>query len=364
MIEEDKYIMWLNRIEGLEVKKAHNLIKYFGSAKEVWKCTQKALKNILWLSETNIDNIMKSKNDIQLDKYVDELNEKKIDFVSINDKKYPYLLKQIFDPPLGLYVLGNIPNDDLIKVSVIGTRKPTEYGKINAYKFCKEFVENNIVIVSGMAYGLDSIANKAALENNGVTIAVMGCGVDVCYPASNRNLMNKIIEKGCIISEYPPQTPPYHYNFPKRNRIISGLSVGTVVIEAGKKSGTLITVQQALEQGRDIFAMPGNITSEMSRGTNELIKDGAYILTETNDLLQVLGIKKNISNKINNKKISDSLAPEEKLVYDCIDLTPISIDELILKTKSQIQTIKYILTVLELKGFIQKISGQKYIRSL
>ena len=203
-----------------------------------------------------------------------------------------------------------------------------------------------------------------ALEAGGFTIAVLGFGNDLCYPPENRSLKERIIKNGCLISEYPPNTKPLPRHFPARNRIISGLSVGLLVVEAGEKSGTLRTVDYALEQGRDVFAIPGNVTSRLSFGTNNLIKYGVIPVTKSEDILSELNIDLTIlTGKDDEKKVEVHLAQEEKLVYDCIGLEPVSVEEITIISKSQFTTVQYILTLLEIKGFVKKLPGQRYIRS-
>lgn len=365
MFSEEDFIMWLVRIDGISLKKKNYLIDYFGSAKNIFYSDKLSLENFSNKVKINIDNIIEKQNQNLLNDYLNELYKKNIKFISKYNIEYPSLLKEINELPLGLFMLGNMPNENSKKVAVIGSRKCTQYGANNSYNFSKSLSEKGVVIISGMALGIDSMAHKGAIDGNGKTIAVLGCGVDVVYPQSNLSLRNSIIENGCIISEFPPQTPPFPINFPIRNRIISGLSNAIIVVEAGKRSGTLITVNQALEQGRDVFAIPGNITSALSQGVNELLKNGAFPLTEIEDILFNLGINKNTSTYDNIKNnIYDELLPDEKIIYNCISSKPISIDEIVIKTNLKIQTIQYNLTMLELKGVVQKLAGQKYILSL
>ncbi len=209
----------------------------------------------------------------------------KIEEISINSKEYPQNLKNIYDPPKKIYLIGN---KDLLYqkgIAIVGARDATQYGKKIAYNLAKELSEQNIVIISGLAIGIDSYAHKGALEKG--TIAVLGSGIDNIYPKENLELAREIIKnKGCIISEYPLGTKPERLHFPQRNRIISGLSDGVVVIEASKKSGALITAEFALEQGKEVFAVPGDINKKQSEGTNQLIKDGAILLTSATDILE------------------------------------------------------------------------------
>ena len=364
MFTEDNYIMWLNAVEGFGLKKKLKLMEYFKSAENIWNAAKTELNESKELSEDNIECLLKSKKDDKLDKMVNELYSKNIRYISRNNIEYPELLKEIPDPPLGLYIIGKMPDENIPKVSMVGSRRCTEYGATSCYKLSKDLGKKGLVVVSGMAQGIDTMAHKGVLDGGGETIAVLGTGVDICYPASNRELMKKIIDNGCAISEFPLGTEPTAYTFPIRNRIISGMSMATVVIEAGKRSGTLITVNQALDQGRNVFALPGNITSQLSEGTNNLIKEGAFPVTCAEDITEVMGIENEVEKNKIEEKIKIILAPEEKLVYDGIRLEPITVDELMEITKLNIQTLQYILTMLELKGYIQKLAGQKYIRGL
>lgn len=376
---EDDFIMWLSRIEGISIKKKWDILNYFKTAKEFFYASVSEIN--LYCNKNRIDtgNILNVKNERVIEEYIKETEKFNFKFITQNNKSYPQLLRAIPDAPLAFYMLGNMPSDLKNKVGVIGARKCTQYGAMNAYKFGKELGESNVVVVSGMAMGIDSMAHKGAIDSKGETIAVLGCGLDIVYPPSNVGLREDIINNGCIISEFPAKTPPYPANFHMRNRIISGISDAILVVESGKKSGTLITVGQALEQGRDIFAIPGNINSIMSEGTNNLIKECAFPTTNVDDILSNLGVlhkynenikfdNKNIGNRSENieksENIKNLLAPEEKIVYACIKESPVTIDEIILKTNINIQTIQYALTMLEIKGYIKKLAGQKYIKSL
>lgn len=364
MFTEDNYIMWLSRLEGISLRKKEELLNYFGSAKEIFQAKSSFIERFCKSNRINNNCIFDFKDENLLNDWVNELYKYSIKYIIKESDEFPTLLKNIQAPPLGIYVLGELPEDNINKVGIIGARKCTQYGAGNAYKFGKELAEKGIVIVSGMALGIDAMAHKGAIDGSGKTIAVLGCGVNVIYPNSNRNIRDKIIENGCVISEFPPNYPAFPSNFPIRNRIISGLSDAIIVVEAAKKSGTLITVGQALEQGRDIYAIPGNINNSMSQGTNDLIKDCAYPLTEINDILFNLGICNKFDENIENKEKEriQALDKDEKSVYAYISQRPITSDEIITKTNMQIQTVQYVLTMLELKGYIQKSAGQKYIK--
>lgn len=358
---EENYLMWLTRIEGIGQKKLQLLLDNFKTAMNIWTASQKSLETVRGLTEKNIYSIMQHRNEKLLHEYMLELEQKKIRFISKSNEQYPTRLKFIYDPPLGLYISGNMPSQDRIHVSIIGSRKSTEYGRRAAYNLSKELVGCNAVIVSGMARGIDSQAHQATVDANGTTIAVLGCGLDICYPPENFRLKERILEQGCVISEFPPGTRPLPSHFPIRNRIMSGLSDAVVVVEASKRSGTFITVNQALDQGREVLAVPGNITSWLSEGTNQLISEGAKIVTRGSDVLDALGI---IRNYAENPTKQNALAPEEKLIYDCIGFEPVSLDSILATTNKNFSEVNYILVLLEMNGLIQKVQGQRYIRCL
>lgn len=364
MFTEDEYLMWLTSVQGIPTLKKLELLKFFGTAQELWNTSYSRLISSRILSETQVYAVDSEKDESKLNRSINELHEKNIKFVSINGDRYPALLKEIADPPVGFYMMGEMPDDSLDKVSIVGSRMCSSYGVSQAHRFSKELAEEGIVVVSGLAVGIDAKAHQAAVNAGGKTIAVIGCGLDMDYPSANRELKKEIIKNGCIISEYPLGTKPFPVNFPIRNRIISGLCKATIVIEAAMKSGTLITAGLALDQGRELLAMPGNITSRLSQGCNKLIKECAYPMTEVQDVLNLIGFEYTKTEHIkqeNCKNKNIELAPNEKLIYDCINFEPVTTDELVEKTQLKVQDLQHILTMLEIKGLIQRISGQKYI---
>ena len=284
----NKYWVWLSSIDNLSLDTIYKLLKIFKEPERIWYLDKKDLEKIN-LNKEDIDRILniyykKNKNNIK-----NFIKKNNIITVSINDENYPNSLKNIYDPPILLYLKGNI---DLIykkSISIIGCRLCSSYGKVVTKKFAYNLAKKNITIISGLARGIDTYAHIGALEANGNTIAVLGSGIDVIYPKENENLYNSIIKNnGLIISEYIIGTKPIPINFPKRNRIISALSSGVLVTEAKIRSGSFITVDFALEQGKEIFAVPGNINSVNSEGTNSLIKQGAKLVTSVDDILDEL----------------------------------------------------------------------------
>lgn len=359
---EEYYLMWLSRLDGIGFKRANILLEHFGSAEAIWRAEPAAIRAVA--SEKMADALLSQRDEEKLNDWIIELEEKEIEFYSYWHPRYPRLLKEITDPPLGIYVKGELPDDDIDTVAIIGARKCSRYGATVAYDMAKELGKTNVIVVSGMARGIDSEGHKGILDGGGKTIAVLGCGVDICYPPENRELMERIAKNGCIISEFAPGMPAVPGNFPSRNRIIAGLSKMVVVVEAGKKSGTLITADMALDYGRDVYVVPGNVTSALSKGTNALIKQGCPIITEGSDILIALGIAYKEEEKVKFKiQTAENISPEEKEIFELIETeTAISAETLCRKLHKDIQDVQYILSLLELSGYIVKIPQAGYVR--
>lgn len=302
-IESKKYWIWLSLIPSLGVKRKQKLLEIYKNPKGIFEASKNELKRIEGIGEDIVSNIINSKLERVIEKQKKQMLKENIDIISINDKKYPQQLKNIYDPPISIFVKGNTEILNKKSVAIIGCREVSQYGISAAKYFGYQLAKKGLNIVSGLAKGVDSyshVGNMCAkkeesyqhvdnLSTVGKPIAVVGCGLDIIYPKENKELEREIIDiGGIVISEYPLGTKPNKFNFPERNRIISGLSKGVLVIEAKKKSGTLITVDFALEQGRDIFVVPGNINSINSLGTNDLIKQGAKMVTCYQDVLDYL----------------------------------------------------------------------------
>ena len=283
-LENKRYWIWLSLIKNLGSKRKLKLLELHKTPEEIYKLTKEKLININGIGEAIANDIIISKNEKILNYHIKYMKENNIKIININEREYPQALKKIYDPPISLYVKGNIKKLNNKNIGIVGCRECTTYGKKSAEYFAYNLSKQNINIVSGLAKGIDSYAHLGSL-NNGNTIAVLGNGLDMIYPKENLELANEIIKRGgTIISEYPCGTKPDKMKFPARNRIISGISSGIIVIEAKEKSGTLITVDFALEQGRDVFVVPGNINSINSVGTNDLIKQGARLVTTYEDV--------------------------------------------------------------------------------
>jgi len=356
------YMLWLTKIfnaRNTELSKFLALL----SPKEAYECTPNELKKFDFSSELTEKLLSdKIKDDA---KYEFEFCQKaNIKIVDITSKEYPYNMLNISSPPPLLYYKGTLIPEDEISVSIIGSRKYSEYGKACAKKFAYELASCKITIISGMAYGIDSFAHSYALNAGGRTIAVLGSGVDVIYPDANKKLYYDIIENGAVISEFPLHTPPVSKNFPIRNRIVAGLSLGTLVIEANKKSGTMITARLAAEAGRNVYSVPGQIFSPTSVGTNMLIKDGAKPVTSAEDI--TADIYCEISQTIPKpKQLSlfekPILGKEESDVYNNLSLEPISADKLSKKVNLSFPNLMAALSSLELEGYIKELPGKQYV---
>ncbi len=318
-------------------------------------------KYFLNSTENSIGNlIVEARQKYNPDLEIEKLKKLDSGYITIFDKFYPDILKQVNDSPIVLYAKGNLEILNKKSIAVVGSRKFSDYGRYCAYEFSKLLVENNLCVVSGLALGIDSIAHKGALSSGGMTTAVIGSGLDQIYPASNFALSQEIIQKGgIVVSEFPPGTPPLKYNFPIRNRIIAGLSMGVLVIEAVKKSGSLITAYCALDYNRDVFAIPGNINSVNSEGTNELIKEGAKLVTCIDDILIDLNLEKIEKSEKAKAIIPDT--PEEKIIYDLLCTGKKSVDKLVIDSNLNIVIISSLLSMMEIKGLIIKDSVGDYL---
>ncbi len=277
-----------------------------------------------------------------------------ISILTIIDENYPKLLRTIKDPPLVIYVKGSCEVLNRPSVSMVGSRKCTEYGKGVSFSISYELSKSGICIVSGLAYGIDSEAHRGALEAGGQTVAILGCGVNVVYPLSNRKLYQRIVSQGAVISEFPLDTKPKQFHFPFRNRLISGISLASIVVEAEERSGSLITANYALEQGREVFAVPGNISSKYSKGTNKLIRDGAIPLLSSEDVFSVKGLES--LNK--EKKLFDEFTEEESAMLEMLENSKLTLDEIQNKTGMQTSCLLEILTMLEFKGYVRRDAGR------
>lgn len=357
----DIYTAAIPAAPWLGSKTIRNLLNVFGSGERIWKASTQELLEKGNLTQKQLNSFLKYRNEKDLEKLYELMENFKIKYVTLKDETYPKLLKNTVNPPPILYYRGKIPQTEKT-IGIVGIRKATVYGIKTANTFAKELSEKGVVIISGGARGIDSAAHKGALLGKAPTVTVAACGLDKTYPPENRNLFEEIILKGgCIISEYAPGTPPLGRQFPARNRIIAGMSRGVIVIEAAERSGSLITSDFALEEGRDVFALPGNIWVESSKGTNNLLKNGAFCCTSSEDILSEYHWEEKSKKEKTFKK---QLTLEEELLYRfCSESVEITEDELLIKTGMTLKTLKNLLLQLQLKGCITQTHSGGFIIS-
>lgn len=360
----NKYEYWLASIVSLSGRKKIFLWEMFSEAEGVYRARQESLERITVLTEREIAQIKaaQGRTEEEIEEELSYCAQRGINLTVWREETYPLRLRDIYNPPYGLFYCGQLPVWEKKSVGIVGARNCTYYGKSAAEQIGQELAAAGIAVVSGMAAGIDGAAQRGALRGGGSTYGVLGCGVDVCYPAGNRELYRQLIEKGGVISEYPPHTRPLALNFPQRNRIISGLSDVVLVVEAKYKSGSLITADFALEQGRDVYALPGRISDVSSQGTNRLIQQGAGVFLSMEDFLKEMHIfSKTEENSCRKKKIS--LENLERLVYSCLGLTPKSLEEILAETELGLGELMEVLETLRGLGIVSEVYKNYYVRS-
>ena len=368
-MNEKLYLLWLISLKGVSDKIALTLHNSYGSYEKVYNLSSQEL-----FKDADITPALKDAlSDKSLEKareILNECEEKGIEILSYFDAEYPRRLKQISNPPAILYVKGVLPDiDNSMTVAVVGSRSPSLYGTQTAQKLAYEMAKAGIIIISGMARGIDSAAHRSALRAEEKTIAVLGCGVDVVYPAENSELKQLIENNGAVISEFPPGTSPLPQHFPSRNRIISGLSCGTLVVEGKATSGSTITARLALDQGREVYCVPGNIDNPLSMGPNLIIRDGGTLITCTDDIITGLTsyypeiMLKTVLNeeKIDEKKLK-SLSPDQRKIMEILEKTNQKhIDEICFKTGLDVFTVQECMFMLEAEKLVRQLPGRNYI---
>lgn len=396
---ETRNLIHLNLIQGIGPKTIQFLIEALGSAEQVLKATPQELGKIDSLSPSGRESLCNKKLGSSLERELELIQEYGCHVITLYDEEYPPLLKEIDTPPLLLYVRGKLKPEDAFSIALVGSREAKDYGRRVSYQLSFQLAQRGITVTSGFAKGIDACAHRGALEANGRTLAVMGNGLSLTYPSGNSEMEEKIIESGALISEFPMGMKPRSENFPRRNRIISGLTLGTVVVEASNRSGALITARLASEQGREVFAVPGEIFSELSTGTHKLIDNGAKLISTIDDLLESLpqhlvsqistatpsqdldrnterfqssSATKSDLNKTSitteKKKPAPVIPPpdltdDEKTVFNAIEIPSSHIDTIVRSTQLPISKVLSVLLMLELKGIIQQLPGKQFTKN-
>lgn len=367
---EKEALLTLNAISDCHVNKIKPLVEVVGSVEGLFTSANlNLLKKTSVLGRRFVKSIENVLTKFDPQKELQKIASGNYVFCSFLDEEYPKDLLEIHDPPIGLYVCGESNISFPAMIGIVGSRRASLYGQAMAEELAYNFALAGITVVSGMARGIDSAAHQGALKVGGYTLAVLGSGVDVIYPAAHRNLYYAIAEHGAVVSEYPIGMPPLAENFPRRNRIISGLVKGVIVVEAALRSGSLITARLAIEEGRDVFAVPGKADSISSQGTNNLIKEGASLITNANEIIERLfpdlSVKR-VPLKKHNKKVLNSrgsLSSQEEKIYSLLGSDPLHVDTLIGKSDMDPKDILSLLTHLELKKSIKKVFGGGYVRA-
>ena len=393
-------LIHLNLIQGVGLKTVQILRDVFGSAERALQATPDELKKNNQLSPTVCDLLTHKPVLYPIERELELINKYGCQVITLYDDAYPAHLKQIDTPPLVLYVKGELMPEDALSLSFVGSRNAKDYGRKVSYRLSYQLAQRGLTVVSGFAKGIDTSAHRGALEAGGRTIAVMGNGLSLIYPATNKDLAEKITESGALISEFPMDAKPKPRNFPRRNRIISGLTLGTVVVEASNRSGALITARLAGEQGREVFAVPGEIFSELSTGTHKLINNGAKLINTVDDLLNELppyvlsqvqseaspvpdmeteptqeaSVEKRTAEPISPQPSVETqqpvptppppdLTPDEKTIFDAIEVPSSHIDTIVRTTQLPISQVSSVLLMLELKGVVQQLPGKQFAKA-
>lgn len=358
-----RYELWLYSIPGFTGTKCRRLLEQGISAEEIFHLSKEQTEKLSSLTEADRSAVAKARKNLDPQWLRGELLEKGISFVSLGEKEYPRRLRQIPDPPFGLYYRGRLPGNERA-MAIVGSRARSEYGRQAARLIGRGLARAGIAVVSGLALGIDADGHKGALEGGGYTAAVLGCGVDVCYPAGNRFLYDRILEQGGgILSEYHPGQPPMARLFPARNRIISGLCEGVIVVEARQKSGSLITADYATEQGRDVWALPGRVSDPLSGGCNQLIRQGAGIICDPAGFpAEIVEFRENQATQIDFQKFL--LEKDEQLVYSLLDFCPKGTGALMEESGLSLDGLLEVLGRLMERDFICEILPGHYVRHI
>jgi DNA processing protein len=369
-------IEWLRLVLTPEIgsRRGKSLLERFRTPKAILEASLDDIAEIENIGREVAMRIVEGRGKIDLDRQIKLIEKDNIAIIPLNSELYPANLKSIFDPPLVLFVKGEILPQDYFSIAIVGTRLASFYGRTMAEKLSRELSEKGFTVVSGGARGIDTFSHQAALSANGRTLAVLGCGLDIVYPPENKKLFGEVAEHGALISEFPLSTKPDRVNFPMRNRIISGLSLGVVVIEAPHRSGALITVTHANEQGREVFSVPGHADSFVSKGTNQLLREGAKLVENADDIIEELEpilkskiselkIDRSDSAQIKQMPINPELTSEETKIYSLLSSDSLDFDDIIAKSHLSVTAVSSVLMMLQLKKLIRQLPGEQFVRS-
>ncbi|PIW19679.1 MAG: DNA-protecting protein DprA, partial [Anaerolineae bacterium CG17_big_fil_post_rev_8_21_14_2_50_57_27] len=351
---DKRYWVGFNLVKGIGAVRLRALREHFGDLSLAWQAPLDALQ-AAGLSQKIAERVIQARASVDLDGFMEQIAAQGIQVLTWEDEAYPACLKEIDQPPPILYLRGELTIEDSWAVAVVGTRRVTAYGRQVTEELASYLAQNGVTVVSGLARGVDAIAHQAALKAGGRTLAVMGNGVDRIYPPEHRALAEQILASGALLSDYAPGTPPEGANFPPRNRLISGLSLAVVVVEAGETSGALITAQFAVDQGREVFAVPGNILAPQSKGTNRLIQQGAHPLLSARDVLEALNL-----TRVSEQRLVRRALPADEVetqVLNVLAREPLHVDEIRNQTGLPIERVSATLVMMELKGMVRQVGG-------
>ncbi|MEA3494172.1 MAG: DNA-processing protein DprA [Candidatus Margulisiibacteriota bacterium] len=361
-----KHLLAINKIEKVGPVTIKKLWEHFGSIENAWEANAENILQVEGINKNAAEAFIQNRNKIDLNQELEAIRKSDIKVLTLEDKNYPTTLKNIYAPPPVLYLKGSLQKQDEKAIAIVGTRRASRYGKEIAKKLAYELSSMGFTIVSGMAAGIDTVAHQGALEAGGRTLAIFGTGVDVIYPRSNKELSEQISSSGALISEFPIGADPDKGSFPRRNRVISGLSMGTIVIEGDYTSGAMITAKCALDQGREVFAVPGNVEIDQSKGPHWLIKNGAKLVETVDDVLEELNMVRPVMTNDKLKMTNEcrnysELSDEQKKIVEVLSLEPKHIDRIVIETSLAISQVSSLLMMLEVKKIIRQLPGKMFI---
>lgn len=367
MDEESKALLYLSLTKGVGSATYRALLERFGSASAILNARKTDLEDIPSIGSKLADEIARSRDSTNIDRELTLAQEHGVNIIPYTYQNYPQNLRAIYDPPLVLYIKGEINPRDVLSIAIVGARRCSYYGQSQSKRLARLLGQSGFTIVSGLARGIDTAAHHGALEVGARTIAVMGCGLGRVYPGENRELAERISCQGAVVSELPMLTPPNEKNFPPRNRLISGLSLGVVVVEAGQRSGALITAHWALEQGKEVFAVPGQVDNPYSRGTHRLLKEGAKLVEDVSDIIEELGPLAETLNIGEEEGVQDprslTLNSQEKKIFSLLSSRPKTIDEITEESQLPAPNVASTLMILEIRKLVKQLSGKRFVKA-